>query len=297
MSRGRHAKPVTPDEEKAIVLCLQRGDGIHKIGKTFGRCANKTIREIADKHGLRPKRERWTASQDAVLRPNYADTDTHELARMLRRTELSVYQRAQNLGLKKSAAYLAEKLRLEGERLKVVGRASRFVKGLVPANKGLRRPGYSVGRGRMRETQFKKGQRSGVAVDLYKPIGTERISKDGYLERKINDGLPLQRRWRAVHLIMWEEVNGPLPRGHAIAFKNGNRTDLRLENFELIPRRELMRRNSIHNLPPELKEVIQLKGTLNSVITKKEKKTNVHGTDRKRRSKHQRTAIASVRND
>jgi len=29
----------------------------------------------------------------------------------------------------------------------------------VPANKGLRRPGYSVGRGRMQSTQFKKGQK------------------------------------------------------------------------------------------------------------------------------------------
>ena len=99
---------------------------------------------------------------------------------------------------------------------------------------------------------------------------TERISKDGYLERKINDDLPLQARWRAVHLIEWEKANGPLPKGYAIAFVNGDKTDRRLENYALISRAELMRRNTIHNLPPEIKGAITVLGALKRRIREKQ---------------------------
>jgi hypothetical protein len=121
----------------------------------------------------------------------------------------------------------------------------------------------------MRETQFKRGERRGVAVRLYKPIGSERISKDGYLERKVNDGLPLQKRWRAVHLILWESVNGPLPRGHAVAFKNGDKADIRIDNLELITRRELMARNTVHNLPKPVAQAVQLLGALRRQINRR----------------------------
>jgi len=121
----------------------------------------------------------------------------------------------------------------------------------------------------MRETQFKKGVRQGVAVRLYKPIGTERISKDGYLERKVNDNLPLQARWRSVHLLVWEAANGPLPKGHAIAFKNGDKRDIRLDNLECITRAQLMLRNTIHNLPTPLAQTIQVLGALRRKINRK----------------------------
>jgi hypothetical protein len=141
----------------------------------------------------------------------------------------------------------------------------------MPANKGLRRPGWAPGR--MKETQFKKGERRGVAVRLYRPIGTERISKDGYLERKVNDDLPLQRWWRAVHLLVWEAAHGRVPKGHAIVFRNGDKRDIRLDNLQCISRRELMARNTVHNLPKPLAETIQLLGALNRQIRRR---TRVH---------------------
>lgn len=57
----------------------------------------------------------------------------------------------------------------------MTGRTGCFKKGQVPPNKGQKgycAPGSEKG-------WFKKGQRRGVAVELYKPIGTERVSKDG----------------------------------------------------------------------------------------------------------------------
>lgn len=108
-------------------------------------------------------------------------------------------------------------------------------------------------------------------MENYKPIGTERISKDGYLERKIHDGMPFQSRWRAVHIVRWEEINGPLPKGHALVFRDGNKANTDPSNMELISRADLMRRNTVHNLPKELAEVIQLKGALQRQINKRGK--------------------------
>lgn len=85
--------------------------------------------------------------------------------------------------------------------------------------------------------------RQGVAVKLWKPIGTERLSKDGYLERKINDDLPLQARWRAVHIINWEAVNGPLPKGMALKCLDGNKENRDPSNYEAVSRGVLARLN------------------------------------------------------
>lgn len=210
------------------------------------------------------ERRRWAADEDAVLRREYPSEPTADIARRLNRTPSSVYQRAGILHLAKSAVYLASPAACRMRRGDAVGAHHRFPKGHVPYNKGLRRPGW--GPGRMKETQFTCGVRRGVALKLYKPIGSERLSKNGYLQRKINDDLPLQARWRAVHLIVWEAAHGPLPVGHAIVFCNGDKSDIRLDNLECITRRALMLRNSVHNLPKPLSLAVQLLGALNRQI-------------------------------
>lgn len=214
------------------------------------------------------KRRRWTAREVALVRELYPHMATAKIARQLGRTVWMVYNTAWKFGLRKTAEYLASPDACRLRRGDHVGARTCFQKGHVPANKGLRRPGW--GPGRMKETQFRKGERRGVAVLVYKAIGTERVSKDGYLERKVNDDLPLQRRWRAVHLIEWEKANGPLPRGFAVSFVNGDKTDRRLENLTLISRADLCRRNSIHNLPPEIKGAITMLGALKRRIRREE---------------------------
>jgi hypothetical protein len=110
----------------------------------------------------------------------------------------------------------------------------------------------------MAETQFKPGRRP----HTWKPIGSTRLSKDGYMQRKVSDtGYP-PRDWKGEHTILWEKVHGPVPGGYAVAFKDGDKTHISDENFELISRSELMRRNTIHNYPPELAGVIRLSAKL-----------------------------------
>lgn len=207
----------------------------------------------------------WQPWELEVLRVQYPVMLTATVAAILERDLAGVYQKAAKLGLRKSAEFFATPAagRTNGRR----GFGTRFQKGHVPANKGLRRPGWSAGR--MRETQFKPGVRQGVAVRLYKPIGTERISRDGYLERKVNDDLPLQRRWKAVHRIIWEEANGPIPKGYCIAFRDGNKRNVAIENLELRSLAENMRRNTVHNLPKPVAHAVQLLGALKRQINRR----------------------------
>jgi hypothetical protein len=207
----------------------------------------------------------WSEEDRRQLAALYPALPTKEIAKRLNRPISSVYGQARKLGVAKSAEYLRRECRLQ--KGSTIGRASQFHKGHVPANKGLRRPGYHAGR--MKETQFKKGQVSKTWV----PVGTEVLDDEGYLKRKISDDRtkPSRFNWRYVHTMTWEAKHGPLPRGHAVAFKNGDRADIREENLELVSRRELMRRNSVHNLPKALAEVVQLRGALIRQIRRKER--------------------------
>lgn len=201
------------------------------------------------------------------MRQCYPEAPAWIIAHVLDRTARQVYAKAATMGLRKTAEYLAGP---HAHRVSGIDNGHRFAPGHVPANKGLRRPGWAPGR--MATTQFKPGVLSGRAALLAQPVGAVRINKDGYLERKVNNDLPFQRRWRAEHLLLWESAHGPLPRGHAITFRDGNRDHIALDNFECITRRELMARNSVHRLPPELAAVVQLKGALQRQINKREGK-------------------------
>lgn len=213
-------------------------------------------------------RRRWTAEEDARLRALYPETPMPELLRAFAdRTQGAVYGRVYALGLHRSASFHASpasgRIR-PGERR---GSSGEFRPGHVPANKGLRRPGW--GPGRMKETQFRKGERHGMAAQRYCPVGTERLNEDGYRERKVSDGQPFHRRWRFVHLLVWEAAHGPVPKGHAIVFVNGDKTDIRLENLACLSRADLMRRNTVHNYSAPIPQLVQLRGALQRKINRR----------------------------
>lgn len=122
------------------------------------------------------------------------------------------------------------------------GRTGCFEKGQAAHNKGKKcEPGKGGNHPNAARFRFRKGERRGKAAAIYKPFGTERVTEDGYLERKIHDGMPFQSRWRAVHLINCEAVNGPVPEGHALKCLDGNRQNTDPANWEAIPRALLPR--------------------------------------------------------
>lgn len=110
--------------------------------------------------------------------------------------------------------------------------------GNIPPNKGKHpwKNGCPEG---MRRTQFKKGHPPHNA----KPVGYERLDrKTGYILIKV----PGKRKMVLKHRWMWEQANGPIPKGYILVFLNGDKTDCRLENLKMIPRRLNAIRNMYH---------------------------------------------------
>ncbi len=103
---------------------------------------------------------------------------------------------------------------------------TQFPKGHIPWNKGMK--GVNFGG---KQTQFKKGQKGWN----YKPVGTERINTDGYVEIKVADPC----KWKGKHTLLWEAAHGPVPKGHVVIFADSNKLNVTLENLLLISRREL----------------------------------------------------------
>lgn len=214
----------------------------------------------------------WSAADEFIVRKLYADTPTAELAELVGRTVTQVHSKAKRLGLKKSAKYLASPAACRLRRGDNVGKAYRFPKGHVPANKGTRRPGWSAGN--MAKTQFKKG-RPAPAAHNYKPIGTEKIDpKRKVLMRKVTDDPAIfpVKRWRHVHVIAWSAANGPVPSGHIVIFRRGMKTfvatEITVDRLELVTLAENMRRNTIHNLPESIKTTVRALGYLRRRINR-----------------------------
>lgn len=244
---------------------------------SFMVCCKKSVATRAEVLGLAfGKHHQWTDAEDAVLSVRYPTEMTVDVARALGLSVNQVHQHANRLGLKKSAAFMASGKggRIQRGRTDPRMVATQFKKGIVPANKGLRRPGWSVGR--MAETQFKKGRPAQEARN-YVPIGTEKIdSKRNVLMRKVTDDPSIfpVKRWHPVHVMVWEQAHGAVPAGHIVVFKPGRKTfkavEITLDRLELVSLAENMRRNTIHNrYPKELVQVIQLKGALKRKLNRR----------------------------
>jgi len=123
-------------------------------------------------------RRLWTAVDNDELVRRFPGEATALIAQALGRTVAATFNQAKKLGLKKSEEYLsspaAGRIQPGGNK----GVSGRFMPGHVPANKGLRRPGWT--RGRMAETQFRKGERRGVAARNWRPIGTILVDPEGF---------------------------------------------------------------------------------------------------------------------
>lgn len=144
----------------------------------------------------------------------------------------------------------------------------RFQKGLVPWNKGKEMRAST--REKLLPTLFKKGNRPHTWV----PVGTVYVSKrDGFQRVKVSDDmiLPREVRWRLVHHLLWEQHHGPIPPGHIVRFRDGNVSNVVIENLECITRAENRKRNSIQAMPPELANVARTIGVLKRVIGNKNK--------------------------
>lgn len=225
--------------------------------------------------GINGPKADWTEERLELLHRCYADYSTDDLAFILGLRTEQVGAKANSLGLHKSAKYLATAVGCALVRPGAGGREHRFAKGLVPWNKGKK--GVAGVQAACRATQFKPGQAPANTL----PIGSTKFDKSGVLLQKVSDAKGNgSKRWRAVHELVWVRANGPVPEKHIVVFKPGMKTnvleEITLDKVECISLAENMKRNTIHNLPPELKQIVQLRGVLTRAINKREKNEQEH---------------------
>lgn len=217
--------------------------------------------------GLITPRRRWSSKEDALLRERYADTRLADLAAHFDCAPHVVHTRARALGLKKPLEWIARRAHEVSSDPHHGGRRTQFQPGQLSPHKGTRRPGYSIGRGRMQETTFKKGEPPHNIV----PIGTEAIRAGGYVWVKVrNDLRPARLNWLPKARVVYAAAHGAIPDGHMVEFRDGNRRNFALANLECVSKAEHQRRHSIHNYPPEIVSVTLLRARVVRQINKRQ---------------------------
>jgi len=191
----------------------------------------------------------WSPEDAATLSRIYADTSNDVIGSMFGRTRQAVQLKARSMGLSKSPEFMET--------------VPRFKPGLIPFNKGKK------GVNGTSPTRFSKGNRP----QTWQPIGALVIDKDGILTRKVSDTGARRNDWQPVHRLVWVDANGPVPDGWIVVFKQGRKTTdpelITLDAVECITRAENMQRNTVHRLPKEIAQTIQLIGALNRQINKR----------------------------
>jgi hypothetical protein len=146
------------------------------------------------------------------------------------------------------------------EQVLKVGKNNRYKPGRVPENKGKKWAEFMSPDGQLKSlrTCYKKGN----IPHNHRPVGSERITKDGYIEVKTNEPNVFELK----HRVVWEQHHGTIPKGSNIQFKDGNGQNCDIDNLYIISRNHQIRNNTIHNYPEEVKKAIRTVSKLNRII-------------------------------
>ena len=108
------------------------------------------------------------------------------------------------------------------------GLTGQFKKGNVPHNKDKKQVEYMSKEAieRTKETRFKKGNKP----KNYRPVGSERITKDGYIEVKVAD----PNKWETKNKIIYKQYFGDIPKGHKVIYADGNKLNNDINNLILV---------------------------------------------------------------
>jgi hypothetical protein len=198
---------------------------------------------------------------------DYPNMDTKEIIKKYNVSLSQIYNLSHYHNVKKSQAYL-DNWKLSGRgRMIHHGAKHRYEKGNVPFNKGKKISDYLDKEviDKIQQTTFKKGNLphntlSDGAVTL-------RRDKTGvsYYYYRIS-----KAKWIPYHHKIWSDAHGQVPKGLIVVFKDRNTLNCKLENLELITRKENMERNSIQRYPNEIRQTIKTLTKLKKTIYGKE---------------------------
>lgn len=171
------------------------------------------------------KRRKWTIEEDNYLIANYSDAPFDKMLSDLDRTYHGLVGRVRFLKLKRSKEYLQS---LVTEQMLEEGKKTRFKKGEKSWNKGTK--GLTSGN----KGSFKKHRKP----HNLKPIGSERVRKDGYIEIKYKNEYGAKSNYDLKHRLVWLQCNGPIPKGYVVSFKDGDVANCDIENLFLLSKQD-----------------------------------------------------------
>jgi len=208
-------------------------DTIDAFEREFGRRPKRSsLQTKASQMKLRKESTernlRWTEERKAWFRsfvPGHSEAEIsaeHERLFGVPLTEAQIGNAKHNLGVKSGT------------------HGGRFEKGMEAWNKGKAWDEFMPpeSQERSRATCFKKGNLPHNSVG--KGVGYERISKGGYVEVKVKDGLQGEANdnFRPKHHIVWEQANGePVPSSTMIVFADHDKRNFDPDNLVAVPRK------------------------------------------------------------
>jgi hypothetical protein len=180
-----------------------------------------------------------TPEMDRFLRDHYLVLPDKTIAQLLDKSHTFIKTRLRQLGLKKPK-WLIDKFKRE----------SRYQKGNIALNKGRKITEYMSAESieRSKAGRFKKGRRNHNELndgDIVLRCSTPEKGLRLLYFIRISKAV-----WRELQIVEWEKKNGPIPKGHVLACKDGDTLDYRASNWYLITKAQNAIRNSgAINLP------------------------------------------------
>ena len=138
------------------------------------------------------------------------------------------------------------------------GTGGYFKKGSTPWNKGLK--GYMGAN----KTSFKKGTIPPNQV----PIGTESITKGGYIKVKVGE----PNKWKLKQRYIYEQHYGEIPKDYNVIFADKNIRNFDINNLVLVSKAEMLILNN-NKLIFEDKELTKVGVNIAKVIDKAKKRS------------------------
>ena len=168
---------------------------------------------------------KWTEEEIEFVRKVYPYYPNKEISKMVK----------DKFGFEASARNLLNVRHKYKIPHKVIPNPGNYQKGETPWIKGRKMSDET--REKVKKTWFKKG----MIAQNRKPIGSTRITKDGYTEIKVAD----PNKWVLYHRYLYEETHGEkLTKNDAIIFADGDQTNFDIDNLVKVSRANLLYLNN-----------------------------------------------------
>lgn len=237
-----------------------------------------SIKAFRGNHGYRNYKKQWTAEEYwkyqkrypkgmyEFIRDNSWNVSSKEMAEMVK----------EKFGFSFTPSGMKQFRQRHGIKSGVTGW---YQKGRPPGTKGKTIEeicGYDPEKiAKAKATQFKKGH--SPANEL--PIGAIMENRYGYLLRKKAMEGTQWERWEFLHRAVWEEHNGPIPKGMSIIFKDGDRKNCDISNLMMVTKAENAALNPYRTKYPEITETAVAMVKLKQAAAKKRKQGGGNGKE------------------